>query len=41
MAALSNYYKLQPLSVLLQITATHYYKSRQVLQITALLQITS
>ena len=39
-AALSNYYKLPQLLVLLQITATHYYKLRQVLQFTTLLQIT-
>ena len=40
-AALSSYYKLRQLFVLLQITATHYYKLRLVLQFTALLQITS
>ena len=38
--ALSNYYKLRQLLVLLQITATHYYKLQDVLQIATLLQIT-
>ena len=40
-AALSNYYKLRHLLVLLQITATHYNKLRQALQFTTVLQITS
>ena len=40
-AALSNYYKLRQLLVLLQITTSHYYKLQQVLQFTTLLQITS
>ena len=39
-AALSSYYKLRQLLVLLQITTTHFHKLRQVLQITTLLQIT-
>ena len=38
-ADLSNYYKLQQLLVLLQITATHYHKLQQVLQFTTLLQV--
>ena len=39
-AALSSYYKLRQLLVLLQITTIRFYKLRQVLQITTLLQIT-